>query len=243
VSTMSIAASLLPYPVPTTSVSCCSSTDITAESAMVVLSSAIVALSYAELVSDILRHGHVVCCTHPTLLFNAICLQIDTHATLLGAASDRYGLIISISIEKSQKILAAGTCRHSNVFYCTQPTMSFTTATVTVTTVTHLLRTLQSDRYGLTIPINIENLQTLLVAGICHSIAFPCARPLLSHTVFPIIDENYKKPKLDENHNKPEKLNFQFFTFTTQVNHLLTRSCNQAELKTNSHVIYHKDYG
>ena len=75
---MSIAASLLPYPVPTTSVSCCSSTDITVESAIVVLSSAIVVLSYAELVSDILRHGNLVCCTHPTLPFNAIYLQIDT---------------------------------------------------------------------------------------------------------------------------------------------------------------------
>ena len=55
------------------------------------------------------------------------------------------------------------------------------------------------------------------------------------------INENYKK--IDENHNKPENLNSQFFTVTTRVNHLLTRSCNQAELKTNSHVIYHKDYG
>ena len=169
-----------------------------------VLSSAIGVLSYSELVSDILRHGNLVCCTHPTLLFNAICLQIDTHATLLGVASDRYGLTISINIEKSQKILAAGICRHSNVFYCTQPTLPFTIVTVTVTTVTHLLRTLQSDRYGLTIPINIENLQTLLVAGICHSISFPCARPLLSHTVFPILDKNNKK--IDANHNNPTKL-------------------------------------
>ena len=55
------------------------------------------------------------------------------------------------------------------------------------------------------------------------------------------INENYKK--IDENHNKPENLNSQFFTVTTRVNHRLTRSCNQAELKTISHVIYHKDHG
>ena len=55
------------------------------------------------------------------------------------------------------------------------------------------------------------------------------------------IDENRKK--LNENHNNPPKLNFQFCTLTTRVNHFLTKSCNQAELKMNSHVIYHKDYG
>jgi hypothetical protein len=55
------------------------------------------------------------------------------------------------------------------------------------------------------------------------------------------LDENNKK--IDENHNNPKKLNSQFFTLTTRVKPFLTKSCNRAELKMNSHVIYHKDYG
>ena len=55
------------------------------------------------------------------------------------------------------------------------------------------------------------------------------------------IDENSKK--IDKNHNNPEKLNHQFFTLTKRVKPFLTKSCNQAKLKMNSHVIYHKDYG
>ena len=55
------------------------------------------------------------------------------------------------------------------------------------------------------------------------------------------LDENNKK--IDESHNNPKKLNSQFFTLTTRVKPFLTKSCNQAELKMNSHVIYHKDYG
>ena len=55
------------------------------------------------------------------------------------------------------------------------------------------------------------------------------------------LDENNEK--INENHNNPPKLNFQFCTLTTRVRPFLTKSCNQAELKMNSHVIYHKDYG
>jgi hypothetical protein len=55
------------------------------------------------------------------------------------------------------------------------------------------------------------------------------------------LDKNNKK--IDENQNNPKKLNSQFFTLTTRVKPFLTKSCNRAELKMNSHVIYHKDYG
>ena len=167
---------------------------------------------------------------HPSRITSITSISIDMSAETA---------IVVLSYSELVSMPPPDTLSPSNVICCTHLTLPFTAVTVTVTVVTHLLRTPQSDRYGLTISINFGKPQKILADGICHSIPLSTTHTALVHSARQIHPVHSAPPI----HPVHSAIHTHTRCTAHHTHNTYVRCITYAKLNLSLYVFHHKDYG